>query len=171
MSEVPGLPQHGIGMSERGVKLEHPHALCLLYSDVTSPILRLACTGDLRFFSALSAPDFVEAFRAPIRDGRVRIVQHAGSPVGFLKFSFLWDSHPFIEALMILESERGKGHGSRAVRAWEHEMKAQGFDVVLTSTRADERHQHFWRQLGYVDCGMLLLPDKPAELFLQRMLT
>jgi ribosomal protein S18 acetylase RimI-like enzyme len=91
--------------------------------------------------------------------------------VGVLQFCFLWSCYPFIEALMILESERGKGHGSRAVRAWEVEMKARGFDVVLTSTQADEGAQHFWRKLGYVDCGMLALPDKPAELFLQHMLT
>src|SRR5688500_10697002 len=145
--------------------------LCLSYLEMTSTLLQLACTGVLRFLSSFSDADSVEAFRAPIRDARLRIVQLAGSPVGFLRFCFLWDSYPFIEALMILESERGKRHGSRAVRAWEHEMKAHGFDVVLTSARADERNQHFWRKLGYVDCGMLLLPDKPAELFLQRMLT
>jgi ribosomal protein S18 acetylase RimI-like enzyme len=72
---------------------------------------------------------------------------------------------------MIAEPQRGKGHGSRAVRAWEEEMKERGFAVVLASTQADEGAQHFWRKLGYVDCGMLLLPDKPAELFLQHLLT
>ena len=153
------------------VTLERPHGLCLLYSGVTNPILRLACTGDLRFLSAFSAADSVEAFRDSIRDARLRIVQFAGSPVGFLKFSFLLDSYPFIEALMILKSERGKGYGSRAVRAWEQEMTERGFDVALTSTRTDERVQHFWRKLGYTDCGMLLLRDKPPELFLERKLT
>ena len=145
--------------------------LRLSYSHVTSHVLRLACTGDSRFLSSFFAADDVEAFRASIRDGRLRIVQFAGSRVGFLKFCFIWNSCPLIEALMILESERGKGHGSRAVRAWEHEMKARGFDVVLTSTRVDETAQHFWRKLGYLDCGMLILPEKPAELFLQRTLT
>lgn len=71
---------------------------------------------------------------------------------------------------MIVESARGQGHGSRAVRAWENEMKERGCNVVLTSTQADEQAQHFWRKLGYADCGMLLLPGKPAELFLQRAL-
>jgi ribosomal protein S18 acetylase RimI-like enzyme len=140
-------------------------------TNVMSPILRLACTGDLRFLSAFSAADPLEAFRDPIRDGRLRIIQLAGSRVGVLKFCFLWETYPFIETLMILEPQRGKGHGRDAVRAWEAEMKERGFDVVLTSTQADEGAQHFWRKLGYVDCGMLLLPDKPAELFLLRRLT
>ena len=72
---------------------------------------------------------------------------------------------------MILKPECGKGYGSRAVRAWEQEMTERGFDVALTSIRADERAQYFWRKLGYKDCGMLLLRDKPAELFLERKLT
>ena len=38
-------------------------------------------------------------------------------------------------------------------------------DRVMTSTRSDEEAQHFYRGLGYTDCGALLLPGEPLELF------
>ena len=48
-------------------------------------------------------------------------------------------------------------------------MRAQGFHAVMTSTRADETAQHFYRKLGYRDCGGLLLDaiesGQPLELF------
>jgi hypothetical protein len=31
-----------------------------------------------------------------------------------------------------------------------------------------ESAQHFYRKLGYVDSGALLLPDEPAELLLRK---
>ena len=32
---------------------------------------------------------------------------------------------------------------------WEKDMKAQGYGMLLTSTRVDEKAQHFYRKLGY----------------------
>ena len=53
---------------------------------------------------------------------------------------------------------------------WEQEMKSIGYGMVLTSTRVDEKAQHFYRKLGYRDCGGLLLDvpgyEQPMELFM-----
>ena len=53
---------------------------------------------------------------------------------------------------------------------WENDMKAQGYGMLLTSTRVDEEAQHFYRKLGYRDCGgfMIDIPkyEQPMELFL-----
>ncbi|MBP5446675.1 MAG: hypothetical protein J6X95_01020 [Treponema sp.] len=52
----------------------------------------------------------------------------------------------------------------------EKDMKSQGYDFVLTSTRVDESAQHFYRKLGYKDCGGLLIDipnyEQPMEMFL-----
>ena len=40
---------------------------------------------------------------------------------------------------------------------WEADMKSQGYDMLLTSTRVDEDAQHFYRRLGYRDCGGLIV--------------
>ena len=49
-------------------------------------------------------------------------------------------------------------------------MKSQGYDFILTSTRVDESAQHFYRKLGYKDCGGLLIDipnyEQPMEIFL-----
>ena len=68
---------------------------------------------------------------------------------------------------------RGKGYASNAVKAWELEMKQQGFKMALISTQVDESAQHFYRKLGYVDCGGITFHDtpfhQPMELFLRKV--
>ena len=53
---------------------------------------------------------------------------------------------------------------------WESDMRAQGYTHVLTSTQSDESAQHFYRSLGYRDCGGLVMDipghEQPMELFL-----
>ena len=111
------------------------------------------------------------ALEAQIRRPRIRIIEGKGKPVGFLKYHVIWESLPFIELIVILESERGLGYGTRAVREWERQMAERGFDLVVMSTRASATAQHFWRKLGYRDCGALAIRDQPAEIFMQRRLT
>ena len=112
-----------------------------------------------------------DALEAQIRGSRIRIIQADGKPVGFLKTHVIWESLPFIELIVILESERGYGNGTRAVREWERQMAERGFDLVVMSTQAAATAQHFWRKLGYTDCGVLTIRDQPAEIFMQHRLT
>ena len=133
-------------------------------------MLRAANDHDIDFLRSLSHGVSDHALVAQIRDGRLRMAEHGGMPIGFLKFCVLWETLPFIEVLLIIEAERAKGYGSCAVRAWEDEMKHRGFDLVLTSTQADETAQHFWRKLGYVDCGSLTVRNQAAEIFMQHKL-
>lgn len=45
-----------------------------------------------------------------------------------------------------------------------------GHDSVMTSSLSNERAQHLYRRLGYVDVGSLLMPDEPLEIvFLKRL--
>ena len=52
---------------------------------------------------------------------------------------------------------------------WENDMKSKGFDLLLLSTRSDEDAQHFYRKLGYKDCGCIMIDigkyAQPGELF------
>lgn len=96
---------------------------------------------------------------------RVLVYYQGGGFVGWLRFGLFWDNIPFMNMLYILEEHRGKGCGTELVAFWEREMKNAGFGRVLTSTQSNERAQFFYRKIGYSDCGALLLPNEPLEMF------
>ena len=68
--------------------------------------------------------------------------------------------------LYLFEDYRGKGYGSQLASFWEKEMLKNKYKMVLTSTQSNEQAQFFYRKLGYIDCGSLLLPDEPLEIIL-----
>ena len=89
---------------------------------------------------------------------------------GWLRWGLFWDEHPFMNLLYLLEPYRGKGLGRQLVSDWERRMKAEGHEVVMTSTQANECAQFFYRRLGYEDAGAFALPVDPLELILQKAL-
>ncbi len=109
-------------------------------------------------------------FRQKIRDGQGYVLLASGKPEGLLRYNLFWDQVPFCTLLMIRSEARGRGYGRMLMQFWESDMLARGYDWVLVSTRSDESAQHFYRGLGYRDCGSLLAPDQPAELFLSKSL-
>ena len=68
-----------------------------------------------------------------------------------------------LEDLELLK-EYDKGYGSQIVGFWEDEMKKKGYSCVMTSTLSNEQAQFFYRKIGYVDRGSLLLPKEPLEI-------
>ncbi|ETT41880.1 GNAT family N-acetyltransferase [Paenibacillus sp. FSL P4-0176] len=89
-----------------------------------------------------------------------------GSRVGWMRYGYFWDNLPFMNMIWIDEPYRNGGYGKKVVHHWEKLMKQQGFDTVMTSTQSDEHAQHFYRKLGYVDAGALLLDTQPLEIIL-----
>ena len=49
-------------------------------------------------------------------------------------------------------------------------MKSQGYGMIMTSTQVDEEAQHFYRKLGYKDCGGFVVDipgfEQPMEMFM-----
>jgi ribosomal protein S18 acetylase RimI-like enzyme len=152
-------------------------------------MLRPAHPTDLLFFIGLPVKNQPsdEVLRAQIESDRLRIIEldskprtenrtprkanrEPKRPIGLLKFTILWETLPFIELIWLKPRARGHQLGRSAVQAWEKEMRERGFNLVLTSSAADEPGQHFWRKLGYTDCGSLTVRNKPAEIFLQKRL-
>lgn len=70
-----------------------------------------------------------------------------------VRYNLFWDNTPFCTMLFIDEDYQGKGYG-----------------MLLTSTQVDEEAQHFYRKLGYKDCGGFVIDvagyEQPMELFL-----
>ncbi len=93
-----------------------------------------------------------------------------GTSVGCLRWGMFWDEVPFMNFLWVVAERRGQGVGTTLVAAWEASQIAAGHNMVLTSTVSAETAQHFYRRLGYVDSGALLLPDEATELILRKPL-
>ncbi len=127
-------------------------------------VIEAATDADLDFLPANDQHVSLDMLRRKVDAGEVLIARVDGEPVGWLRYGWFWDEIPFMNMLLVLDAARGQGIGSRLVSAWEARMCAAGHARVMTSTQSDETAQHFYRKLGYVDAGALLLPDEPAEL-------
>jgi len=107
------------------------------------------------------------------RDKRCSIIRVGGRPAGILQYNLFWDNTPFLTLIYLEEPYRGKGFGAKAVSRWEEEMRSLGYQMVMTSTQADEEAQHFYRKLGYRDVGCLVMHmppfEQPLEIFLAKV--
>jgi len=102
------------------------------------------------------------------------VIWEGDERVGLMHHAVLWDNLPFLNLIYMREDCRGKGYGTEAMRLWEEDMKNRGYKMVLISTQVDEDAQHWYRKLGYVDCGGLLMNgtpfEQPMEMFMRKVL-
>lgn len=109
-------------------------------------------------------------FENKVRDERGYVLSENGKPVGLLRYNLFWDNTPFCTMLFIDEAHRGKGYGKELMEYWEKDMKSKGYGMLLTSTQVNEEAQHFYRKLGYKDCGGFVVDipgyEQPMEMFL-----
>ena len=101
-------------------------------------------------------------FENKVLHKRGYVLLENGSPIGLLRYNLFWDNTPFCTMLYIDADHRGKGYGRRLMAHWEADMRANGYDMLLTSTQVDENAQHFYRKLGYRDCGGFIV-DIPGH--------
>lgn len=135
-----------------------------------SAITRLARTSDLAVLGELDKHVASGDLAGLVSAGRVMVAVVDGAVVGCLRWGLFWDEVPFMNLLWVLPEWRGGQVGTTLVDAWERLQSDAGHKLVLTSTVSAETAQHFYRKLGYVDSGALLLPDEPAELILRKPL-
>ncbi len=107
-----------------------------------------------------------DALAEEVARGRVLVARRQGRAVGLLHMGEFWDDLPLMKLLVVESSCRGQGVGSQLVEYWQGEMAGRGHRRVMTSTMSSETAQHFYRKLGYLDAGGLLLPGEPLELLL-----
>jgi len=125
---------------------------------------RVASASDLPFLEEADSHVTADRLADLVSAGRVMVVEVDGVVVGFLRWGLFWDQVPFMNLLWVLPDRRNQGLGTALVNAWEKFQLAAGHDLVFTSTMSDERSQHLYRRIGYVDCGVLLLtPTSPPN--------
>ena len=101
-------------------------------------------------------------FREKVMQKRGYVILDEVSLIGILRYNLFWDTIPFCTHLYIEEGFRRKGCGTALMKYWERDMKARGSDMLMTSTQVNEEAQHFYRKLGYKDCGGFVI-DIPSH--------
>ncbi len=132
--------------------------------------IRYVQSGDKEFWFTLDKHISEIEFEKKVRDKQGYILTVDNLPVGLLRYNLFWDNTPFCTLLYVDEKYRKNGYGKALMSFWENEMQALGYDWILVSTQSDESAQHFYRKLGYCDCGSLIAPNQPIELFLGKRL-
>lgn len=134
--------------------------------------IRYVCAADRKFWYRLDRHLPEGEFENKVRDKRGYVLLEENIPVGLLRYNLFWDNTPFCTMLFVDWEYQHKGYGRMLMEYWENDMKWQGYKMLLTSTQADEEAQHFYRKLGYKDCGGLLIdiPEyaQPMELFMRK---
>ncbi len=109
-------------------------------------------------------------FERKVRNKEGYVLLDDEKPIGLLRYNLFWDNTPFCTMLFIDWNAQRKGYGRAIMEYWEKDMKMQGYGMLLTSTQVDENAQHFYRKLGYKDCGgfTIDIPEyaQPMEMFM-----
>lgn len=104
-----------------------------------------------------------------LKDNKIFIIEQNKNFVGWLRYNLFWDSIPFLNMLFIIEQYQKKGYGTLLLTTWENSIKDK-YNIVMTSTQANECSQHFYRKLGYFDIGGFIPPNESYELILLKNL-
>ena len=103
-----------------------------------------------------------------VSDKRVIVFKSAEIVMGTARWSFFWDSIPFLNMLFVPDGYTHHGVGTELLVFWENEMITQGYERLFTSTMARESGQHFFRKHGYHDIGNLFDDGEGLELILEK---
>ena len=134
--------------------------------------IRYAQMSDRDFWFSLDRHLSEPEFENKVNLKRAYVLTEDTTPVGILRYNLFWDNTPFCTLLYISPAHQRTGCGRALMEFWEEDMRSQGYTLVLTSTQSDEPAQHFYRALGYHDCGGLIMDipghNQPMELFLMK---
>lgn len=132
--------------------------------------IRYLTASDKEFWYCLDKHLPETEFENKVRTKRGYILLLDEKPIGLLRYNLFWDNTPFCTMLFVDPEYQRKGYGKQLMEYWENDMKQQGYGMLLTSTQVDEEAQHFYRKLGYKDCGgfVIDIPEyaQPMEMFL-----
>lgn len=132
--------------------------------------IRYLQQADKEFWYSLDKHLSEVEFENKVRDERGYVLLEEGNPVGLLRYNLFWDNTPFGTLLFVDWNYQKKGYGRMLMQHWEEDMKRKGYGMVMTSTQVDEDAQHFYRKLGYKDCGGFVVDvpgyEQPMEMFL-----
>lgn len=132
--------------------------------------IRYVSLEDKDFWFGLDRHLSDEEFIAKVRNQRGYVIFEDHLPVGLMRYNLFWDNTPFCTLLYISHNKQGRGYGSLLMQRWENDMRIKGYSMLMVSTQVDEQAQHFYRKLGYKDCGGFVVDitghEQPMEIIM-----
>jgi len=126
-------------------------------------LVELATVNDLPFLLASSSGLSPDRWRQKIAFGQVYVACDDGLQVGWLRYGMFRDEVPFLNGIHVVESHQERGVGEALLERWESDMRATGADFVLTAALQEDPSQFLYADRGYIDCGVILTPERGAE--------
>lgn len=136
--------------------------------------IRYVAESDKVFWFGLDRHLSEDMFAIKVRDKQGYVLVEADKPVALLRYNLFWDNTLFCTMLYVNESKQRQGYGRALMLRWENDMRDQGYGMVMVSTQVDENAQHFYRKIGYKDCGGFTVDipgyEQPMELMMNKKL-
>ena len=133
-------------------------------------LIRYAQLNDMTEWFRLDGHLPEAVFEEKIRNKQGYLLTEDDKMIGLLRYNLFWDNTPFCTMLFIDSDHRKKGYGKLLMEHWEQDMKSRGYGMLMTSTQVDEDAQHFYRKLGYKDCGGFVVDvpgyEQPMEMIM-----
>ena len=134
--------------------------------------IKFVTNEDKAFWYTLDGHLSIEQFELKVRDKMGYVIFEDGKPAGILRYNLFWDNTPFCTMLFIDWNAQKNGYGKKLMEHWESDMKSKGYGMVMVSTRVDESAQHFYRKLGYKECGGFTMEipgyEQPMEMIMTK---
>lgn len=132
--------------------------------------IRIAALSDLDCIDSYDEHISRTELTTSIRLGRVYVAEEDGQLIGWMRYNLFWDNTPFLNMICFLDDYQRRGYGRQMLSFWEMNMKAEGFESVMTSTVSEEYSQHFYTKLGYRTIGGFLQDKEPYEIIMMKSL-
>ncbi|MFW5865387.1 MAG: GNAT family N-acetyltransferase [Candidatus Izemoplasmataceae bacterium] len=124
--------------------------------------IKLALNGDADNISKYDRHIDSNKLEDAIKNQFVYVLNDASKIVGVLRYSYFWQSIPFLDLINIDITYQKQGYGKSMMDYWEKAMKKLGYNAVMLSTQEDENAQYFYEKLGYKYVGKFLPPHQDA---------
>ena len=118
--------------------------------------IRFANTEDLDACVELDLHKNIEIILNKIIMNEVIVCEFEKNIIGCLKIEYFWTHLPFISYIVVKDSFRTFGIGSKLLSFLEIHLKEKGCTTLLSSTMTDAIVPQRWHmKKGFKECGML----------------
>lgn len=125
--------------------------------------IKILTENDIEFWLSVDGAAKRGNIEKRIAEKNGYIIYDGAKPIGVIAYNMFWDELPFLSLIKIAPEYRRCGFGEKAMSLLENELKKLGYRALLVSTQTDEGAQHFYRKIGYRECGCLVLNDEPYK--------